>query len=118
MEKLLLNSLAFEFPEEPVVFYFCHEYYSDRPLFRMASSILWPENIRTIFPNLAEGDEIFTSFTDQYEGMKPLALDLRHEGNYYFAKRYANRLIRKYFQSHFPNAYFRSSISQKTMKYG
>ena len=102
MENLFLNSLAFEFPEEPVVFYFSHENISDRPLVRMASSILWPENVRTIFPNLAEGDDIFTSYTDQYEGMKPLEVDLRREGNYYFAKRYANRLIRKYFQSRFP----------------
>ncbi len=94
---LTLNSLMFEFPQEPVNFYFSREFIAGCHLTRIVSEVLRPDNIKTIFPDLNEGQEIYTSFDDEHEGMIPLAVDLRIEKNYYLAKRYYNRLIRNYF---------------------
>ena len=100
-EKLIFNTIAFEFPKEPVTFYFCRELIPEVPLVKLGIDMLWPANIGSIFPGLAKTDTIYTSFDVFHEGMTPLAVNLRNESNYYFAKRYYNRLIRQYFSKNF-----------------
>ena len=103
-EKLIFNTIAFEFPKEPVTFYFCRELIPEVPLVKLGIDMLWPANIGSIFPGLAKTDTIYTSFDVFHEGMTPLAVILRNESNYYFAKRYYNRLIRQYFCKNYHKA--------------
>lgn len=80
-EKLFLNTLKFDFPAEPVTFYFSDTDMEDAHFTYLKSSKLFPVGIRNIFPNLKNNDTLYTSFTKQVNGAKPLAVNFNDEGN-------------------------------------
>ena len=98
-EKLFLNTLAFDYPEETVTFYFAPANFAEtKGLTRLKSNTLYPDNIRDIFPNLKNGDAIYTSFDEYHEGLFELPIDFRNPQNANLVKRYYNYLIYLYFR--------------------
>ena len=94
-ESLLLNTLAFEFPKEPKIFYFSKEDRKDVSLTKLSHQ-LFPINIKDIFPNLTNDCFLYTSFTRKLEGFTPLSINFTTD-NYALVKRYYNREIKYYF---------------------
>ena len=92
-ENLFLNTLAFEFPKAPVTFYFSTEDREDLPLTKLKSSLLFPSNIRDIFPHIANNDALFTSFDRELDGLQPLKIDFNLPENYNLVKRFYNRQL-------------------------
>lgn len=98
-EKLFLNTLKFEFPAEPVTFYFSDTDMEDAHFTYLKSSKLFPVDIRNIFPNLKNNDTLYTSFTKQVNGAKPLAVDFNNLDNFHLVKRYYNEKIQCFFST-------------------
>jgi hypothetical protein len=73
-ETLFLNTLAFEFPKEPVTFYFSQEDRTDCRLIRL-NHLLFPSNIRNIFPTIGNADSLYTSFDYEIDGLQPLEIN-------------------------------------------
>lgn len=96
-ENLFLNTLAFEFPKEPVTFYFSDTDRKDAHYVRLRSSVLFPDNIRSIFPELKNDDTLYTSFTKEVEGAIPLQIDFNNLSNFHLVKRYYNYKINRLF---------------------
>ena len=94
-ENLFLNTLAFEFPKEPVTFYFSLEDRTDCPLTKL-NHTLFPQNIKDIFPNITNGDTFYTSFTRKLDGFLPLEINFATD-NFALLKRHYNREIKHYF---------------------
>ena len=95
-EKLFLNTLAFEFPKEPVTFYFSDTDIENAHFTYLKSSKLFPVGIETLYPNLKNSDTLYTSYDRKIEGAKPLAMDFNNPDNYYLIKRYYNDKIEFY----------------------
>lgn len=74
MENLFLNTLKFEFPAEPVTFYFSDTDLADAHFTYLKSSALFPVGIRDIFPNLKNNDTLYTLFTKQVNGVNGVIL--------------------------------------------
>lgn len=96
-EKLFLNTLKFDFPAEPVTFYFSDTDMEDAHFTYLKSSKLFPVGIRNIFPNLKNNDTLYTSFTKQVNGAKPLAVDFNNPNNFHLVKRYYNEKNQRFF---------------------
>ena len=94
-ESLFLNTLAFEFPREPQIFFFSLTDKEDVPLTKLNHQ-LFPANIRDIFPDISNDCFLYTSFTRKLEGFKPLSINFATD-NYALVKRYYNREIKHYF---------------------
>lgn len=96
-EKLILNTLAFDFPSKPFTFYFSMFDRDDIPLTPLNHQ-LFPVNIRKIFPDIGNNDTLYTSFERRVDGFSSLSIDFRTE-NFNLIKRYYNREIKHYFTS-------------------
>jgi len=94
-ESLFLNTLTFEFPKEPKIFYFSKEDRTDISLTKLSHQ-LFPVNIKGIFSELKNTDTIYTSFGRPCEGFTPLEINF-HTENFALIKRYYNREIKNYF---------------------
>jgi len=94
-ESLFLNTLAFEFPKEPKIFYFSTEDREDVSLTKLSHQ-LFPDNIKEIFPDISNADTIYTSFDWELDGFQPLEISFPTE-NFALIKRYYNREIRNHF---------------------
>lgn len=94
-EALFLNTLPFHFPKEPVTFYFSMEESAEFRLTKL-NHALFPSNIRDIFPDIANGDTLYTSFDRELEEMTPLAINFLLPENYFLVKRFYNRQLRHY----------------------
>lgn len=97
IEKLFLNTLAFQFPAEPVTFYFSDTNNPDAHYTFLKSSTLFPVGIHELFPNLKNNDTLYTSFTKHVKGAKPLAIDFNNLDNFHLVKRYYNEQIQLFF---------------------
>ncbi|HBC31210.1 MAG TPA: hypothetical protein DC024_08215 [Clostridiales bacterium] len=94
-EKLFLNTLSFEYPKEPVTFYFSLEDRTDCRLTKL-NHLLFPSNIKDIFPKISNSDTLYTSFDYKIDGLLPLEINFS-ANNFFIAKRYYNRQIKYYF---------------------
>ena len=97
MGNLFLNTLKFEFPAEPITFYFSDTDLADAHFTYVKSSKLFPVGISSIFPNLKNSDTLYTSYTKQVNGAKPLAVDFNNPDNFHLVKRYYNDRIQRFF---------------------
>lgn len=97
MENLYLNTLLFSFPQEPITCYFSDTDREDISLSSLTN--LYPIEIKQLFPNIISGTKIYTSFTRPIDGFLPLSIDLSNPDNFFFAKRYYNREIIRYFRT-------------------
>ena len=94
-ESLFTNTLAFEFPKEPKIFYFSKVDKEGVSLTKLSHQ-LFPCNIKEIFPEISNAETIYTSFDRKLEGFYPLSIDFSKE-NFAFVKRFYNREIKHYF---------------------
>lgn len=94
-ESLFLNTLTFEFPKEPKIFYFSTEDREDVSLTKLSHQ-LFPDKIKEIFPDISNADTIYTSFDWELEDFHPLEISFPTE-NFALIKRYYNREIRNHF---------------------
>lgn len=94
--KLYFNILTFEFPSENQTFYFSKV---DIGKSHKIHKTLFPKEIDSIFPGLSNNgtDFIYTTFTGDNEGFKPLEVNFTEE-NEDLVKRYYNRQINHYFR--------------------
>lgn len=97
VEDLRLNTLLFDFPTEPVTFWFSREDLEGVSLMPLSHQ-LFPVGILKIFPDLGNADTIYTSFQRKIEGFTPLGIDFNDLNNFALVKRFYNRRIRHYFQ--------------------
>lgn len=95
-QKLFFNILTFDWPKDPVTFYFYDELV---PGSIKLHNSLWPTDIELIFPDRKIDREkvIYTTFTREKEGAKELSIDFKQD-NPDLIKRYYNREIFHYFQ--------------------
>lgn len=94
-ESLFINTLAFEFPKKPKTFYFSKED-KEGVILTKLNHLLFPCNIKEIFPDITNADKIFTSFDWEADDLIPLDVDFSDRDNYYLVKRYYNRIIHHY----------------------
>lgn len=94
-ESLFLNTLTFEFPKEPKIFYFSKEDRTDISLTKLSHQ-LFPVKIKDIFPDINNSDTLYTSFGKPVEGFKQLKINFPTE-NFALIKRYYNREIKNHF---------------------
>lgn len=96
-ENLFLNTLKFKFPTEPVTFYFMLA--SDKMNYTTLTRLNCPIEFKKAgFKSLGNTDKVYSTFKYPQEGFTPVKVNLSLSDNYYFAKKYYNRLINKYFK--------------------
>ena len=98
-ESLFINTLAFEFPKQPKIFYFSKENREDVSLTKLSHQ-LFPDNIKEIFPDISNADTIYTSFDWELEGFQPLEISFPLQENYHLVKRYYNRVLHHFLVRH------------------
>ena len=102
-EKLFLNTLTFEYPKEPVKFYFSDKDDAERKSTRLKSPVLVPKEVRQaqkytdLFAGCG-GMVLYTSFDLPTEGFDAIDIDFNAVENEYLVKRYYNRRLEKYFR--------------------
>lgn len=103
-EKLFLNTLTFEYPSEPVKFYFSKTDDAERRSTRLASTSLVPAEVKksTSFLDLFAGvggfKELYTSYDLPLEGFEAVEIDFSNPENENLVKRYYNRRLERYFR--------------------
>lgn len=104
-EKLFLNTLTFEFPKEPVKFYFSENDDAEHKSTRLVSPALIPAEINEL--SISDIDksvskdrlrELYTSFDLPTSGFKEVSIDFNNPNNENLVKRYYNRRLEKYFR--------------------
>lgn len=102
-EKLYLNTLTFEYPKEPVKFYFSGTDDTERKSTRIKSHVLVPAEVKK-YPKYIDlfagvgGFEMFTSFDLPTVGFDEIEIDFHNPENEFMVKRYYNRRLEKYFR--------------------
>lgn len=105
-QNLYFNILTFEFPSENQTFYFTKD---ETEKGHKIHKTLFPNDIDSVFPGVSNNgtDFIYTTFTGEKEGFKPIEINFSEE-NEDLIKRYYNRQINYYF----------SHILKKVVKVG
>lgn len=102
MEKLILNTLTFEYPKEPLKFYFSDKDDAERKSTRLQSSMLVPKEIKQnqkykdLFVGCC-GTILYTSFDLPSDGFDAIYIDFNAVENEYLVKKYYNRRLERYF---------------------
>ena len=102
-EKLIINTLTFDYPKESIIFYFS----DTNDTCRKSTILKWASHIpkelksKKKYSKLLEkkdGFKIYTSFDMPMDGFDPVAIDFNDPGNRYFVKLYYNHCLEKYFE--------------------
>ena len=102
-EKLFLNTLTFEYPKEPVKFYFSDKNDVAHKSTPLKSSLLIPKEVKQaqkyidLFAGCG-GLTIYTTFDLPAKGFDGIDIDFNEPENEYLVKRYYNRRLEKYFK--------------------
>ncbi len=102
-EKLIINTLTFDYPKESIIFYFSDTNDTCRKsaILKWASHIPMELQSKKKYSKLLEkkdGFKIYTSFDMPMDGFDPVAIDFNDPGNRYFVKLYYNHCLEKYFE--------------------
>ena len=102
-EKLILNTLTFDYPAEPVKFYFSAEDDAQHKSSILQSPVLVPAEVKAFekFSNMfagMDGFKMYTTFDLPTAGFEEIEVDFHNPANEYLVKRYYNRRLRKFFQ--------------------
>ncbi len=94
--SLFFNILTFDWPAEPVTFYFSD---TDKEKCRKLYFTLFPKEINSIYPDIVNNstNNIYTTFTGERKDFEPLTINFQTE-NPDLIKRYYNRQINYYFR--------------------
>ena len=103
-EKLFLNTLTFDYPSEPVRFYFSPNDDAERRSTRLKSPVLVPKEVKQtqkyidLFAGGGGFKELFTTFEQKAAGFDAIDVDFNEPENENLVKRYYNRQLEKYFR--------------------
>ena len=104
MEKrLFLNTLTFDYPKEPVKFYFSATNDAARKSTKLMSPVLFPEELKEHrkYRQLIANNgalTLYTFFDRPAPDFDEISIDFNAEENKYLVKRYYNRRLEKYFR--------------------
>jgi hypothetical protein len=73
-ELLFINTLTFYYPNEKRLFYFSLKDRTDCVLTKL-NHTLFPQNIKDIFPDITNGNTLYTSFDREIDSLQPLGID-------------------------------------------
>lgn len=96
-EKLTLNTLAFDFPEKPITFYFTRTDRTDMNLTRLTVGQR-PCNLMELYPDIKPNELIYTTFDRHKDGLDTLEIDFTKLENFPIYKAYLNKFIVRYFR--------------------
>ena len=102
-EKLFLNTLTFEYPNEPVKFYFSEKDDVARKSIPLKSPVLIPKEVKQaqkyidLFAGCG-GLTLYTTFDIPTDGFDAIDIDFNEPENENLIKRYYNRRLEKYFK--------------------
>jgi len=103
-DKLFLNTLTFEYPKEPVKFYFSDKEDAERRSTRLASLVLVPKEVKQnqkyidLFAGCGGFKDLYTSFDLPTKDFDAVDIDFSEPENESLVKRYYNRRLEKYFR--------------------
>ena len=102
-EKLFLNTLTFEYPKEPIRFYFSDEDDAERKSTRLKSPVLFPKEVKQTqkYIGLSAGCgglTLYTTFDLPTKGFDAIDVDFNEPENEYLVRKYYNRRLEKYFK--------------------
>lgn len=103
IEKLLLNTLTFEYPKEPVKFFFSDKDDAECKSTRLKSPVLIPKEVKQtqkyidLFAGCG-GLTLYTSFDLPTKGFDAIDVDFNEPENEYLVKKYYNRRLERYFR--------------------
>lgn len=102
-EHLFINTLTYEYPKTPVIFYFSDSDDVERKSTRLKSPVLVPKEVKQVqkYADLCtnSGDfTLYTSFDKPTEGFDAISIDFNNPENEYLVKKYYNRRLEKYFK--------------------
>lgn len=104
-EKLFLNILNFEYPQNQIKFYFSDKDDAMHKSTLLKSPVLVPKEVKqtakysNLFSN-GKGMKLYTTFDTPTEGFDPIDIDFNDIENENLIKRYYNRKLTKYFQQY------------------
>ena len=104
MEKrLFLNTLTFDYPKEPVKFYFSATNDAARKSTKLMSPVLFPKELKDHpkYRQLIANNgalTLYTFFDRPAPDFDEISIDFNAEENKYLVKRYYNRRLEKYFR--------------------
>ncbi len=103
-EKLILNSLSFEYPKEPVICYFSKTDNERHSSTLIKSPTLIPKEVKgdkkflDIYTGRGGTPQLYTTFDLPCENFEPIAIDFNDPENEYFVKRYYHHRLEIYFR--------------------
>ena len=116
IEKLLLNTLTFEYQKEPVKFYFSERNDAERKSTPLKSPVLIPKEVKQnqkyidLFADCGNLT-LYTSFNVSTDGFDAIDVDFNEPENEYLIKKYYNRRLEKYFRYYDDVVLTRSGIT-------
>ena len=102
-ERLFLNTITFEYPQQPVRFYFSDKDDAEHKSTRLKSPVLVPKEVKQtpkyidLFSGVG-GFALYTSYDVPFEGFDPIDIDFNEPENANLVKRYYNRQLERYFR--------------------
>ena len=102
-ERLFLNTITFEYPQQPVRFYFSDKDDAEHKSTRLKSPVLVPKEVKQtpkyidLFSGVG-GFALYTSYDLPFEGFDPIDIDFNEPENENLVKRYYNRQLERYFR--------------------
>lgn len=103
-ENLLLNSLSFDYPKEPVIFYFSQNDDEKHQSTIIKSYSLIPKEVRTHkkFLDFSSGTgsipKLYTTFDLHCDNFDAIPIDFNDPDNEYLIKRYYHHRLERYFR--------------------
>lgn len=103
-ENLILNSLSFDYPKEPVIFYFSQNDDEKHQSTIIKSYSLIPKEVRTHkkFLDFSSGTgsipQLYTTFDLPCDNFESIPIDFNDPDNEYLIKRYYHHRLERYFR--------------------
>lgn len=102
-EKMILNTLTFEYPKDPVRFYFSDKSDVEHKSTLLKSTVVIPKEVKNtprfidLFAGVG-GFSLYTSFDLPTTGFEDIEIDFNEPENENLVKRYYNMRLEKYFR--------------------
>lgn len=112
--QLIVNSLSFRYPAEPLKCYFSTEDDEKKKSDMLKSISLHPKEVKmsSIFPEVSRIEKLFTSYNEPYKGFQPVDVNFCDPDNENFVKRYYNLKLKRMLSGHEELMFTQSGITR------